>query len=274
MIRNRINPWKANVTFLSHMSHTPASLRTLEVSSKIDKSIDKYDSTYFVPNYPFNEPLFYIPRMPNIIKVPGPQAPRKPPPPGYDMRTLRRQLEFLTIEIEEKEATQQQLYQQNEQLWSYIQDLLDANNANTHLMRDEILKLHEELKTVHKERFSIAEKLQLALNSKEMLAQVNRDLQDTHASVEEIERRKREAEKELIQARTENSHLEKALQSQVERLQGVHTELDEYRKRKLEDDTLDIADNFFYSNRTILRAAYYRFRTGEIILFYEVVSKH
>lgn len=221
-----------------------------------------HDSSYFIPNYPIKEPVFYIPRVPNITKVPEPKRPSRPPPPGYDMRTLRKQLEHLNEEFEEREHTQGLLYTQNEQLWAYIQELLEANKANAQLMRGEVVKLHVELKNAHRERFNIAEKLQLARNSKQLLVELNHELHGAQLTVEEIEIRKREAEAALMQAREENAHLEEALRSQEEMLHGVNNELDEFRKRRLEEQALDLADDFFYTNKTVLRAAYYRFRAG------------
>jgi len=46
-------------------------------------------------NYPKEEPVFYIPQCPNITKVPEPRPARKAPVAGYDMKTLRRQIEHL-----------------------------------------------------------------------------------------------------------------------------------------------------------------------------------
>ncbi|KAJ1416474.1 hypothetical protein B484DRAFT_154676 [Ochromonadaceae sp. CCMP2298] len=219
-------------------------------------------SSYFIPNYPFSEPLFYIPRIPSITKVPEPQAPKRPPPAGYDMRTLRRQLSFLNEELGEQAQTQVLLHTQNEQLWMYVQDLLEANKANAHLMRGEVLRLHGELKHVHKERYQVAEKLLLARNSKSLLADLQRDLRETQLSAEEVEARKAEAETALLLARQESSSLAEALSSQAQQMQGVHGELEGYRQRQAEEQSLDLADSFFASNRAVLRAAYFRFRTG------------
>ena len=49
------------------------------------------------PNYPQHtfEPVFYIPQCPKITKVPEPKPTRKAPVAGYDMKTLRKQIEFL-----------------------------------------------------------------------------------------------------------------------------------------------------------------------------------
>ena len=50
-----------------------------------------------------------MPRLPDLIKVPEPQPPKRPPAPGYDMKTLRRQLEFLTQEMDDRTRSQQQV---------------------------------------------------------------------------------------------------------------------------------------------------------------------
>ena len=47
------------------------------------------------PNYPMAEPVFYVPQCPNITKVPEPRPARKAPVAGYDMKTLRKQIEHL-----------------------------------------------------------------------------------------------------------------------------------------------------------------------------------
>jgi len=42
-------------------------------------------------------------------------------------------------------------------------------------------------------------------------------------------------------------------------MQGFHDELDGYRKQKAEEDSLELADGFFFTNKTILKAAYIRY---------------
>jgi hypothetical protein len=66
----------------------------------------------------------------------------------------------------------------------------------------------------------------------------------------------------LHQAIEDNVHLEEAVRAKQEQLIDVNVELDEYRRRRREEQSLDRADDFFFSNKAILRAAYYRFRTG------------
>jgi hypothetical protein len=129
-------------------------------------------------------------------------------------------------------------------------------------MRSEVLKLHAELKTAHKERFDVAEKLHVARNAKEMLAELSQELQGAQLSVDEVENRKRAAEVALQHAREENSQLEETLQAQQERMRNVNVELDEFRQRRVEEAALDCADDFFYTSKSVLRSACYRFRSG------------
>lgn len=241
------------------MSRTPNIRRSQEAYS--ESKHDKHDSSYFVPALALEEPAFVIPPIPQLTKVPPPVV-RKPPVQGFDMRTLRKQVEMLNGEIYEKEETQSLLYNQNEQLWAYIQQLLQANKTNAQVMREEVFKLHKELRAAHQERFNIAEKLQLARNSKQLLVELNQELEGAQLSIEEVARRKMEAEEALLHAKEENTQLEEVLRAQTERMKGVHVELDQFRQRRLDEQALDLADDFFYTNKTILRAAYYRFRSG------------
>ena len=69
-------------------------------SRSMDFSLNKTikpdsNSCFFIPNYPINQPIFYIPKIPSIIQVPEIKPQKNPPPPGYDMKTLRKQVEFL-----------------------------------------------------------------------------------------------------------------------------------------------------------------------------------
>ena len=54
----------------------------------------------FQLNFPVNEsPLFHIPEAPELTQTPSfisqSQAHKRPPVPGYDMKTLRKQVEYL-----------------------------------------------------------------------------------------------------------------------------------------------------------------------------------
>ena len=69
-----INPWKFKMNL---------SQRSMNSTHRIS------------PNYPLQEPVFIVPNVPDLTKVPEPKPPKRPPAPGYDMRTLRKQIEFL-----------------------------------------------------------------------------------------------------------------------------------------------------------------------------------
>ena len=223
---------------------------------------DRKDSSYLVPNYSIRQPSFYIPRMPSITKVPEPKAPKKPPPPGYDMRTLRKQLEFYNDEIQERTETQALLYSQNEQLWLYIQDLLESSKTNGNMMRQHVLQLHNELKVAHKERFLMAEKLATARDSKQMLDTLRGELHTFQVDLDDTERIRADAEEALAEAKNENFVLESALHDQVKKMQGVHNQLDDYRLQQQEIMAYDAADEFFSTSKVVLKSAYSRFRTA------------
>jgi hypothetical protein len=60
----------------------------------VDDNFSVLSSTN-LPNYPPQEPLFYVPPIPEITKVRELRTQKKAPTAGYDMRTLRKQVEFL-----------------------------------------------------------------------------------------------------------------------------------------------------------------------------------
>lgn len=209
------------------------------------------------------ETLFYVPSVPQLTKVPPPPTgARRPPQPGYDMRTLRRQLDFLNQELQGGEERQHLLYLQNEQLWHYIQELLQANKSNAQLMRSEVGRLQSELRSVYKERQQLAEQLLLARNSKDMMRQLSSELQERAPALQELRQRKLEAEQQLLAAQAENEGLEVTLREQLQQMRGVHDELEALRRQKEEDAALEVADEFFSSSRTVLRSAYQRFKRG------------
>lgn len=89
-----------------------------------------------------------------------------------------------------------------------------------------------------------------------MLIDLNKELQTSQSSAEELERQRVEAEKELLRARSENSTLESELQQQVNQLSSVHYQLDELKYAAKEQQSMLLADDFFMNNRVILKSAY------------------
>ena len=214
------------------------------------------------PNYPIKEPIFTIPDVPDLTKVPEPRPLKRAPAPGYDMRTLRKQLDFLYTEIDERSESQALIFRQNQELWDYTQLLLQANKTNVNTMRSQVASLHDELRTVHEERNMLAEKLQLAQNSKELLSKLESDIGNLQNAGSNAESLRKEAEAQLLRAKEERRRLEQELQSQEEELQSKHLKLDELRSRKQEEASLNKADHFFQSNSAVLKSAYTRFRTS------------
>lgn len=166
-------------------------------------------------NYPTKDPIFYIPKVPELTKVPDPKPPRKAPLAGYDMRTLRKQIEYLQSEIEDRTETQQLLYRQNEELWEYSRSLLECNKSNAVMMKKHVTVLHGELRQLHQERLILAEKLESAEHSKEILLKMGVELSGARGAVTTAQRLALDAEDALTTVRQENDDLENTLSDQV-----------------------------------------------------------
>lgn len=220
-------------------------------------------SSYFIPNYPSNsEAVFYIPRMPDIAPTLEPHPPRRPPPPGYDVKTLRRQVEYLQEEINDRVKNYNSICHQNEQLWAYVQELLEANKFNASISKEQIHKLNEQLREVHKERYLLAEKLFFARDSKQLIQNLSRDLEEDQVGAEEMAKRRKEAEAALQTAAEERKQMEDDLLEKMQKIKGYEDLLDCYRLQGRELQSLETADHFFHSNKTVLKAAYHRFKQG------------
>ena len=128
------------------------------------------------PNYPPSNPIFYVPSVPNLTKISSFAPVKRAPVPGYDVKTLKKQVEFLQNEIENKVTSHRQLFRQNEELWTYTQQLLIANKANAEIVRNEMSRLHYELKGLYNDRVELAKKLELTQNSKIFIEQLTKDL--------------------------------------------------------------------------------------------------
>eukprot|EP01038_Epipyxis_sp_PR26KG_P004078 gene4078-5824_t len=208
---------------------------------------------------------FNLPSLPELIKVP-PQSSinHGPPPPGYDMKTLRKQIEYYSHESLVLTDTQSRLYAQNEQLWRYIQELLDANRENAVAVRAYVSELNNELNSVYQERRRISHYLVTARSSQTLIEQLERELTAVNLSAEESEKLKSEALKALEEAKSQNDILEESLQSQLDRMSNIHDQLDSYHNEMKEVQLLEKADEFFFTNRVILKAAYSRFKAGVV----------
>ena len=110
--------------------------------------------------------FFHIPPVPQLERVPEPKPLKRAPVAGYDVKTLKRQVEFLQREITERERVHAQVYSQNEEMWEYIRDLINASHDNADRMKEYCSKLQAEVVTLGTERRELAEKVSLARDSK------------------------------------------------------------------------------------------------------------
>ena len=166
-------------------------------------------------NYPAHEPLFYVPPCPSLTKVAEPRPPKRVPVAGYDMKTLRRQVDFLQTEMEERESVQARLYAQNGELWSYSQSLAEAHARNASVVQAQVQRMHAELQRAHADRFFLATQLKRAQDSRAMLSQLEADLRGARDEHKGIERLRQEAEAALAGAMAENDAHQEMLHRKV-----------------------------------------------------------
>jgi hypothetical protein len=235
-----------------HEYGTERSSKDLNFSMDMDKSNANNISTV---------PLFHIPQIPELTKVPPPPPPKKAPISGYDMRTLRKQVDFLHSEIEERTETQSLLYKQNEELWNYTNLLLEANKNNALIVRDQVHNLHNELKQLHSDRSSLAEKLEIARNSKQMLFDFTKELKGLEIASDESDLLQKDAEEALESARAENSQLQESLQDQVDSMRSIHLQLDDHRQRRRDEDMEAVAVEHWHTSKIVMQSAFVRFKT-------------
>ena len=80
------------MSYFNNLDEIKSNLNSSKISNKKAYDMD-YDLSKGVN---FQTPAFNFPRMPILVKVPEPLSYSKPPPPGYDMKTLRKQVEYFT----------------------------------------------------------------------------------------------------------------------------------------------------------------------------------
>ncbi len=205
---------------------------------------------------------FSIPLMPEIVRVPEPRPPQKVPVTGYDVKTLRKQNDFLAAEIKDREERHILLYQQNRQLWKYIQDLINASRKNAHSMKEHVTKLHNELHHSHEIRSELASQLVVARDSKALIKQIYKNIGKAQFEFADAERLCDEAEKSLNLARNEAELLHSNVKKKMEHLQLINWQIDESVDREKIDSLMLIAEEFWSTNLIILRSAYNRFKRG------------
>jgi len=134
-----------------------------------DTSSSSSSSSYFKPNYPADGPVFFIPPAPVLTKTQPPAPPKRAPPAGYDMKTLRSQVSFLHQQVEERERNQQLLHKQNVELFAYIQQLLEAHTQNLAMAKQHIHEQHAEMRLLLEQRSSLADQVCIRACSSSLL---------------------------------------------------------------------------------------------------------
>lgn len=145
-------------------------------SKQVDKSENRLDLDNFTSDA---AGLFPVPPPPELAKVSEPK-PVKRLAPGYDMRTLRKQVDQLHQDILERVENQGLLYSQNKKLWTYMRDLLENNKINALKVRHQMSLLHNELHELHMQRAQLAEKLRAGQALKAVLIYVISTIVDTN----------------------------------------------------------------------------------------------
>lgn len=208
------------VTYANVYDSAKKTISTLSAGMKSGDSVSPSGPTprmteRDINNYPFKDPIFHIPVVPELTIIPDPKPPRKAPLAGYDMKTLRKQIEYLQSEIDDRSDTQQLLFKQNQELWGYCRSLLECNKTNAGLMKRQVRSLHEELCQLHNERLSLAEKLENAEHSKQMLLKMSVELSSARGAVTTAQQLALDAEEALMFVRKESEDLEYVLNKQV-----------------------------------------------------------
>jgi hypothetical protein len=235
-----------------HISKTPPSEERMpSVAPSVAPSSSSVLQLQFSPepNYPSVDPLFHLPPFPEMTRMGPPKELPKLPPPGYDMRTLRKQVDALQNELEDRIDGQADLYEQNEQLWSYMETLLAANSMNAQRLRDHVGLLHRELYALHSERYRLASKLKDARDSVQILNELKSERDNVGKEASEVDKLRVEAQRVLSRAQDENYYLQTELEKQLGQMNAAHCMLEELRRTRQEDHNDETADEYWLTSK-------------------------
>ena len=220
------------------------------------------DNDSNTPAATFPEKYFEVPPLPSSVKKlvePRDLRLSRLPPPGYDMRTLRKQVDALQLEIEERIGAQEEIYSQNRVLWDYLKALYRCSGENAQRLRDYFRELYQELVSVHRERYSLCQQLKILRNSENVLKLLAEEQGKVRAACDDDNVLRHEAELLLQQTKRENTELEKRLKTYLDRLSTSHQELEDLRHSRQDDENETLADHFRLHSKAVLRVAYSRF---------------
>jgi hypothetical protein len=122
---------------------------------------------------PDENELFPIPTQPKLKKISEIKSFQRISP-GYDMRTVRKQIEQLRQEIIDHVEVQGLVYNQNEILWNYLKDLYQVNERSSLVLNEEVNKWNQHLEKLYYEKAKLADHLR---DAQEMVKE-NEKLED------------------------------------------------------------------------------------------------
>lgn len=102
------------------------------------KILDATNNSMFGAQSQLSMPQLTIPPLPPMVAIPKPKPVKKLPPVGYDMRSLRKQMDILYNEIEDRAKWQDLVFKQNDALWNYTASLLESNQVNVETMKQQV----------------------------------------------------------------------------------------------------------------------------------------
>jgi len=203
--------------------------------------------------------LFPIPVMPKLTKLAEP-TPMKRVAAGYDMRTLRKQVDTMHAEVALRVDLQQKLYEQNDIMFSYVHELLKAQKKNSRTMKTHVISLQEELYTLQQERAVLVSQITEAQTTKDAIRSIIAQQEGLEQRILEAQNARR-ASVLAGQAQTvENQEIEANLKESITQMQALHIQLEDLRHVQAEEEAEERAIQHFQHNRASLRGAFWRFR--------------
>ncbi|CAM9428777.1 unnamed protein product, partial [Discosporangium mesarthrocarpum] len=198
----------------------------------------------------------------------GPLPPPPGPPPevtlraapGFDLRTLRRQLELLWSEAGAAATYQATVYQDNQELWGRLEARWRNNEANAKAAREHLARLHKAVQRLRAERVRHREAVSSAMRWGDTITDLKARLKASDERVESARRARAEAGEALAEAEASNREADLALSGPLEQAETAERRdrvaLAMGRQAALED----LADRHFRRSWRALSRAFLAFR--------------
>lgn len=192
-MRNLSSDERKKVTFLTSTNSSPSFASNTLLPPPPPPHSPPPLSNQSSPSPSSISSIFILPSPPKIKKITQP-TPWKRINPGYDMRTLRKQIEEIRNEIIQRFELQGLLYNENEVLWNYLKELYQSFEKNSTILHSQIEKTNQTLQDLHYEKAEIADKLRDAQGSYREMEKIQLEQQKLKNEILEAERKKIEAQ--------------------------------------------------------------------------------